>query len=617
MALFTNNMRFTGFSGIDTNDMVRQIMNAEAMRLHTMQRQRYRLQWRQQDLRGVNQSMETFRERFLTMTGSDGIHNSSNINSRSTTVTGTGITANATSAAAAGTWQITTNQVAERATMVGSPVDTSIRGGYLDVASIQQGDTVRMSVNGGASREIDLHAIAQRSGNDQNAFVAELNAELRNQFGDTAGGDARVLARLDNAGNISFDTHGTNTLTISAGTDGDEGLYRLGGISDGARNVMAMTTTLGDFFGSGFFTEASAEQGGPRQATLNINGTDVVLNEDMTVGQMMEAVGRDTGATMTFSGLNNTFTLQSRDTGSQAQVSIGGPAGNAFADHFGFDNSQVARGQNAEVTIMGPDGVALTVERETNTFNLTGEIGLTFTVSNAAVGQTANIEITSNTNRTREVITNFVNEYNALVQELHDLRTTPRPRSGNNQVFEPLLPHEREAMSESEIRNWEARSREGMLHRSEEIQFALDNMRRAMHEGIEVDGRTMHLHEFGINMEVSGTLSNLSLDQARLDEALANIPEEHVGEFFRGLQVNLNEAIRDSARRIDRVAGTNAMETTSEIFGQIRNIDDRVSAMQDRLRQREQNLFAMFGRLEAALMQSNAQMDMLWQMSGM
>ena len=919
MPSFSNTMRFTGFSGIDTDSMVRQIMQAESMRLHTMQRQRQRLQWQQQDLRGVTSSLLAFQNRFLSMSGSDAIHASGNMSGRTATVNGPGVTASANNTARPGSWRLDTHAVADNARITGAPVDTNITANArLNLANVGVDDTIRISVNNGASREINIGQMAQQArdgggttAEQQARFLEDLNTKLGEEFGTTTVGtraavygdtaydpNAETQVQVPNVvnrveaslidGRMSFTTNGTNSMTLTTGHG--SGLLNLGGIASGSTNSLATTTSLSQFLGSSFFNQAG-------QATININGTNVNLQSDMTIAEMMEAVNSNTDATMSFNALNSTFSITSATTGSQARVELGGdattvafanrigitdieadrpaqpaqqaradganlrnqihatggfslaailedtvtdltvnppildgphamlnitmqnrdgspgftggninltiiasesadnddfiertnaelarmfgrdadgnnnvfaridddgnlvfdstearrinvssgasletsqrlgfgnslagsglnnnlknletvnardffgdeffgtdddgeplqsalitingtninitdsmslddvfrlinttPGGaqasidpvtgqfsitsrgtgnnatvtfgdndatNAFLDRLGIEErgtirgtdateagggGATARGENARVTLTGPDGQAVDIERETNEFNLGSEIGLNFSVNSAAVGETVVIEVATNNERTREVITNFVEEYNALVRELSELRNTARPRGSNNQVFDPLLDHERAEMSDSEIRQWEERAREGMLHRSQEIEFALTQMRRAMHEGIEVDGRRMHLFEFGITMETSGNVATLSLDEDRMEAAIREMPGDTVLSFFGGLQSNLNEAINRSEERIRSVAGTSNIEVNTTIFNQIRDIDRRVGSMEDRLRIREQALFSMFGRLEAAIMRSDTQMEMLWQMSGM
>lgn len=790
MAVFTSNMRFTGFSGIDTNDMVRQIMNAESMRLHQLQRQRQRLQWQQQDLRGVSNTLQAFQQRFLRADGAHPIHLPSNMMGRNVNITGEGITASASSSAAPGTWTVETHNLATSGQLVGSAGARQVSASNtLDVGRIGANDSIRIGLNNGASREINIGQIASSinspanttgsiitgdtafdftniqagdtitvqagtssvtidlyevvhgrqfwnpniqyvwdndhvnmisdgaggyiqdpinpygafvsvsgaymnldnptgfdpvtgeytpqlatvadeaeflerlnerllllgadaTGNIVNAdidsdgniifvdrwlrndmsitgtgnslenigfteslpgspeeqFLYELNNTLLEEFGSTFG-QQRVRAELED-GRLVFRTNDTNNITITEGEG--LGLANIGGITNGANTAFSTATRLSDFFEGDFFNIAG-------QATIEINGTNIQLNSDMTVSEMMDAINdSEAGVTMSFNGLNNSIVISGNGTGIESRVRLGsGETSAMFAEAMGMNPGAVAVGQNALVTITGPDGIALQVERESNQFNLSAEIGLNFTVTSLAVGETVTMEISRNTDRTREVITTFVEEYNALVRELADLRNQSRPRGNNGQVFEPLLDHERAEMSESEIRRWEEQSREGMLHRSQEIEFALNQMRRAIHEGIDVDGRRMHLFEFGITMEVAGNLSTLRLNESELDTALSEISEENVLSFFQGLHGNLDEAINRGTEHIRRIAGTDNIQTNTTLFNRINDIDSRLESMEERLRMREQGLFAMFGRLETAIMQSNAQMEMLWQMTGM
>ncbi|MCL2235481.1 MAG: flagellar filament capping protein FliD [Defluviitaleaceae bacterium] len=59
--MFTNQMRMTGFSGIDVQDMVTQMMRAESFRLNRFTQQRQILSWQQESIRGLSTNIMSFR----------------------------------------------------------------------------------------------------------------------------------------------------------------------------------------------------------------------------------------------------------------------------------------------------------------------------------------------------------------------------------------------------------------------------------------------------------------------------------------------------------------------------------------------------------------------------
>ena len=120
MALFTNQMRMTGMSGMDVNDIVTQLMRGHSMRLDRMRQNRDIMRWQQDMLRGVARDMRTFRSEFTISGAPSDIRSAANFTGFRSTVTDA-VTGNAVSGvritasganARAGTQKIYIHQVA-------------------------------------------------------------------------------------------------------------------------------------------------------------------------------------------------------------------------------------------------------------------------------------------------------------------------------------------------------------------------------------------------------------------------------------------------------------------------------------------------------------------------
>ena len=118
--MFTNQMRMTGFSGIDVGDMVTQMMRAESMRLDRLRQNRDLMVWQRDQMRGVSASVLQFRNRFLpfaTLNRPDSIRRPENFNALSANLTAvggaTGLTATATQNAQQGNHTINVYSTAQ------------------------------------------------------------------------------------------------------------------------------------------------------------------------------------------------------------------------------------------------------------------------------------------------------------------------------------------------------------------------------------------------------------------------------------------------------------------------------------------------------------------------
>ena len=65
MAIYTNTMRFTGMSGIDTESMVTALMKAEGMKLDKLKQQNQLTLWKQTAYYNVADIFRNFQNSFL------------------------------------------------------------------------------------------------------------------------------------------------------------------------------------------------------------------------------------------------------------------------------------------------------------------------------------------------------------------------------------------------------------------------------------------------------------------------------------------------------------------------------------------------------------------------
>ncbi|MCL1996298.1 MAG: flagellar filament capping protein FliD [Defluviitaleaceae bacterium] len=638
--MFTNQMRFTGFSGVDTESMVRQIMNAESMRLHRFQRNRQMAVWRQEDYRGVRASLQYFQSRFLdlTQTGPDSMSlrlsqvmlaNRVNV---SGTGDATGLNVSVAAHAPQGTFNVTVESALRAGSVAGHRLNSTIVSPSefnLDaITSRNVPTTIRVGLNDHPddryAQTIDLAAIARRVIDaDPNAneasFIDELQSELNSIFGVTNQGFGRVVVGLNAAGHVMFDTAlASDRITLTNEAPGS--LATLGGLIT-SNNTIALSTTMGTMLGAGSFQDGVAQ--------ISINGTSIDIQESWTIQQTMNAINNsEAGVNMSFNAATQSFFIVNDRVGAGNNVTFGNTVNDqAFQLTFlgntiqNLDPEQVVLGQNAEITVTTPIGQTFSLEQsDGNVFSFNG---LDVNITGATVGGQFEVNVARDTERVRNIVETFVEQYNDLVRELSTLRQTARPLGAGGSVFDPRLTHEGEGLTDREIELWDEQARQGMLHRSREIERALSEMRDAITGGINVDGRIVRLSDFGINHvrarneEEYGTVLVLEINEERLDYAFANFSPEQIHSFFSQMGNELNTSINESAGRIANHAGGTALTNSGNALQmQIRDMDRRISSMEDRLTRREEHLFLMFSRMESAIMQANAQMDFLFMMMG-
>jgi len=176
----------TGFSGIDVQDMVTQMMRAESFRLNRFTQQRQILSWQQESLRAVGASMMNFRNNFTRIDplggGLAGINNPASFRGFSANITNitssgnnghtNGITVGTTANTQAGNHTITVNSVAQSHALRGQQHAGTVNSSHIAFGSFIRGDNVvggdrtfngnfGISVNGvNRHVNVDLHQLA-------------------------------------------------------------------------------------------------------------------------------------------------------------------------------------------------------------------------------------------------------------------------------------------------------------------------------------------------------------------------------------------------------------------------------------------------------------------------
>ena len=419
MAMFTNQTRFTGMSGLEVNDMVSQLMRAHSVRLNRMRQQRELIVWQRDALRNVATDLRTFRSNFLDF----GQHASQNIRSVSNfqainteirsrianqSTRGVGVTALDLNDTRARRLEIHSAAQGDSFRSLNSLNKPIVADSGLNLNNLRGvgGFSMRVELNG-RTETISIHEsdIPGGAGMDAlSSFVSLVNERLRDAFGVDSGGNPN-----QNLGTPAQGAHerqhvwatltGTNfTINARAGSavsisDNNMGHFggRLEGVGfarntverpDGTRispstvlrpdetSITSFLPSLGGSFSFVINNTTFAFSG----TSLTVNGTtvmDVVERENLTLQHVMNAVNNsNAGVRMSFSQASGRITMESREVGAVAgRISFNDNWG-GFFEAIGFgprhDAQAIASMQG------GTPGFSLTSQplRAENAFNI-------------------------------------------------------------------------------------------------------------------------------------------------------------------------------------------------------------------------------------------------------
>lgn len=254
-------------------------------------------------------------------------------------------------------------------------------------------------------------------------------------------------------------------------------------------------------------------------------------------------------------------------------------------------------------------------ESSKNSFEING---LTLTVnSTTAENEEVTITTQDDTDGVYDLIKGFLKDYNALINQMDKLYNADSAKG-----YEPLTDEEKEAMSESQIEEWEGKIKDSILRKDGSLNTIASAMKRIMMEGVVVNGEKMYLSNFGI-----GTLNyftaaeneknayhidgdpddeHTSGNADKLKSMIANDPDTVVA-FFTKLTENLRSEMFDIMKGTDYSSAFTAYDD-KKMQKEYDEYTTKIKELEDKLADYEDKWYAKFAAMETALakMQNNA-----------
>ncbi len=257
--------------------------------------------------------------------------------------------------------------------------------------------------------------------------------------------------------------------------------------------------------------------------------------------------------------------------------------------------------QDAEILIDGAKFTSMT-----NTFNVNG---LTLTAQ-----EVTDKEITMTTSTDADgiysMIKNFFSEYNKLINEMDSLYNAESSKG-----YEPLLSEEKDALSDSEVEEWEKKIKDSLLRRDSTLSSVSFSMASVLLQGVEINGKKMYLSDFGINTlgyfkaaenernayhidgdpDDSATKANEDI----LKSMIASDPET-VMSFFTKLSTNLYD---DLTKKMAGTTLSSAMTVYNDkqMKTEYDDYTDKIKKQEEKLNAMMDKWYAKFSAMEVAM----------------
>lgn len=286
-------------------------------------------------------------------------------------------------------------------------------------------------------------------------------------------------------------------------------------------------------------------------------------------------------------------------------------AATVMSDLGAYNSATKVSGRDAEITLNGA-----TYKNNNNTFEING---LTFTAL-AETDPKAPITVTTeqDVDGIYDMVKNFLKEYNAIVNEMDKLYNADAARG-----YEPLSDEEKEAMSEKDAEKYEQKIKDSLLRRDENLSSISSGLKSIMSSGIDVNGRTMHLFDFGIDTlsyfvapdneknayHIDGDADDgyTSGNDDKLKTMIANDPDTVI-TFFTKLSQDLYGKMSDMSKSVDGYRSFGNFYDDKKMKSDYDEYTSKIATLEQKLNDYEDSWYKKFSAMETAMakMQQNA-----------
>ena len=274
-------------------------------------------------------------------------------------------------------------------------------------------------------------------------------------------------------------------------------------------------------------------------------------------------------------------------------------------------------GQDALIEVNGASYTSTTNQLTVN--------GLTIN----ALAETGNDEITvtiaNNTQGLYDKIKGILKDYNDLINEMTKLYN-----AGSARGFEPLTSEEKDAMSDSEVEEWEKKIKDSLLRRDDTLGSLLNSMSTAMLKSYNINGKNYSLSSFGIHTlgilnsadneqnafhidgDADDTLTAGNTD--KLMAALTNDPDAVV-EFMKKLTGGVYDTINKKMSSTT-LSSFNVVYNDKEMAREYSDYTKTISKWEEKLQKMEDSYYRKFAAMESALATLQSQQSYLASLFG-
>ena len=425
----------------------------------------------------------------------------------------------------------------------------------------------------------------------------------------------------------------TNEFKFTATETGANSKIEFGGLAKdlfGPSSDVEINHNFGDNFGIGWLRD-----GEDTRLTVRLDGfaINVDVNKSTTMEEFAKLLQENSGSVVkaAYDEKTGEFTVTDQN-GAKKDITVEDQWGDSYKREIEPAVNFTA-GQDAvmDVEINGKRFENFT--RASNSFDIDG---LTINVKGEFNADGANapdkdgnayeaitFNTTTDSDKIVDAIKSFIEDYNEMATELKNAYSTLPGQKSNGGRYEPLTAEEEEQYSESELKAYNEKAKQGILFGDSDLSSMYSKLLGAITPG-GADGQT--LREIGITTSYSNGMTTLSLDEDKLRSALEGDPDKVRNAFTKtkedgsssnGLMQNLQNTLNSYVKTtgepkgilINRAGSVKAPTSlnSNSLKSQIDNIDSQIDRWQKKMSDQIDRYTTKFSRLEQLIAEMNSQ----------
>ena len=449
-------------------------------------------------------------------------------------------------------------------------------------------------------------SVTDENGNEVKLEVTYNKGDNTSADGSAVGNSVTIKAyteTTDSDGN-SVKNYQSTSMTIGKSSANDAAALGNAGADE--------STAISQITNSTKLSDIGAEADANGNYTFDINGISFSFSGDTTVNDMMKKVNASSaGVKMTYSSLDNAFTVTASKYGVAGQITVGDTNGGSLLSTLGIAGGDFTAGENLEVEINGQ-----VYQSDTNSIDADGS---TFTFgNNAKIGEEFNVSIGKDTSAIKDLIKDFVKDYNQLIEDVYKY-LDEKPEK--DYYFLTDTDKEDLDLTEKQEEKWEEKSKKGLLYHDSITSTVMTSLRTALMGSVEgLDGNIFSLSSLGIKTASDyNQHGKLVLSEDDLDKAIANNFDD-IQKLFsdseNGIMKKFSAALDagigttgENKGTLIRKAGLASGSTAlnNEIYNAIKRTKTRITSLNSRYENEQNRLWKRYSNMESMLGTLNSQ----------